>query len=74
MPTLVNLWPNFTIGTEGNERRGFIMTIPFRTVNKLLIMSKRSLVVLTGKNRLLGTFIPNALLKLFIAAPHAVSN
>ena len=43
-------------------------------MNKLLIISSKSLVVLTGKNLLLGTFIPKAPLKLLIAAPDAVSN
>ena len=48
--------------------------MPFFCVNKLLIIKIRSLVVLTGKNRLLGTLIPTAPLKLLMAAPDAVSN
>jgi len=72
--TLAKPPPNFTNGTDGNDRKGFISSRPFFCVNKLLMIRTKSLVVFTGKNLLLGTFIPRAPLKFLIAAPDAVSN
>ncbi len=66
--------PSLTNGTEGNDLSGFISSRPFFWVNRLLMIRSKSLVVLTGKNRLLGTLIPIAPLKPSIAAPEAVSN
>jgi hypothetical protein len=66
--------PSLTSGTDGNDRFGFISNKPFLNVNKLLITSNKSAVVLTGKKRLRGTLIPIAPSKLLIPAPDAVSN
>jgi hypothetical protein len=72
--TLVKPLPSLTNGTDGNDLSGFISNKPFFCVYKLLIISIKSLVVLTGKKRLLGTLIPSAPLNDLIAAPDAVSS
>jgi hypothetical protein len=72
--TFVKPLPNLMSGTDGNDLNGFISSRPFFCVNKLLIIRTKSLVVFTGKNLLLGTFIPRAPLKFLIAAPEAVSS
>lgn len=72
--TFEKMFPSLTNGTDGKLLNGFIPKWPFFWVNKLLMINKRSLVVLTGKKRLLGTLIPIAPLKLLIAAPEAVSS
>jgi len=72
--TFEKTFPSLTNGTEGKLLKGFIPKYPFFWVNKLLIINNKSLVVFTGKKRFLGTFIPIAPLKLFIAAPEAVSS
>ena len=72
--TLVKPLPNLIRGTDGNDLAVFISSRPFFCVNKLLMMSTKSLVVFTGKKRLRGTFMPRAPLKFLIAAPDAVSS
>lgn len=86
---MLKLLPSLTNGTAGNERFSFIVKLPRWSVYKFDITSKRSDVVLTGKNRRRGTLIPinryrfiiiqNRIIpcapsKFFIAAPLAVSN
>lgn len=68
------LSPNLTSGVVGNIRCGDIVSDPFLRLYKLLITKKRSEVFFTGKNRLLGTFIPTPFSNDFMAAPTAVSS
>ena len=57
--TFLKQFPSLTSGTDGNDRSVFMSMIPpFRLV-RLLIMIRRSDVVLTGRNRFLGTLIPS---------------
>jgi len=46
-------------GTEGKDRLGFMMREPALRLYRLLITTRRSEVVFTGKNLLLGTLIPD---------------
>lgn len=74
MCTLVKELPSLTSGTEGNSRFSLIVRDPALRLYRLDITSRRSDVVLTGKKRLRGTFIPKEFSKLLIAAPTAVSS
>ncbi|KAF0769422.1 hypothetical protein FWK35_00000856, partial [Aphis craccivora] len=69
-----SLSPSLTKGVVGNILNGLIDNDPFFMWYKLLITNRRSDVFLTGKKRLLGTFIPRPPLNDFIAAPTAVSS
>ena len=73
-PTLVKWSPSLITGVVGKARWGLINRKAFFNTYKLLITKNRSCVFFTGKNLLLGTFIPKAPLKHFMAAPAAVSN
>lgn len=66
--------PSLTRGTVGNSRFSLMVRDPALRLYKLDITSKRSDVVLTGRKRLRGTFIPREFSKLLIAAPTAVSS
>ena len=56
--TVLKLVASLTSGTEGNERCWFITKIPRLIVNKFDITSNKSDVVLTGRKRRRGTFMP----------------
>lgn len=52
------LSPSLTRGVVGNIRWGLMTSEPWSRLYRLLITSIKSDVFFTGKNRLLGTFIP----------------
>lgn len=56
------LSPSLTRGVVGNMRWGLMTKEPWSRLYRLLITSIKSDVFFTGRNRLLGTFIPGILL------------
>lgn len=72
--TFVKELPSLTRGTVGNSRFSLMVKDPALRLYKFDITSRRSDVVLTGRKRLRGTFIPREFSKLLIAAPTAVSS
>lgn len=72
--TFVKELPSLTRGTVGNSRFSLMVKEPALRLYRLDITSRRSEVVLTGRKRLRGTFIPREFSKLLIAAPTAVSS
>ena len=67
--TFLNEVPSLTRGTLGKDLLGFITSDPARRLYKLLITISKSDVVLTGKNRLRGTLIPEKNNKITLFTP-----
>lgn len=71
---MVKELPSLTCGVVGNSLLGLMVSEPASRLYRLDMTRRRSDVVLTGRKRLRGTFIPRALSKHLMAAPTAVSS
>lgn len=71
---MVKELPSLTCGVVGNSLFGLMLSEPASRLYRLDMTRSRSDVVLTGRKRLRGTFIPRALSKHLMAAPTAVSS